>query len=537
MEWIASYIPDPWTLLVVVAIIGSVLTLAYWSRDHRQLRHVRYRFVGGIPWGTLITLLALLAFYLVIQDGRTDWEHPVYYPYIATSYFYPFGQLTAGFAHASAGHLLSNLLGLAIFGTIAEYAWGHYSHDAAERPKKPWVRIACIPVISGIIALTTAIFSWGPVLGFSGAVFAFAGFAVVRYPVLTIIGMVFQSALVLLTRAILSPVTIHEVTESVDVPGWAGIGFQGHGMGFLLGIVLAILLWYRRDDPLSPGAVRVWGGILLVGSSMGLWAIWTTAGDDVYVLYRGLGVILLVGVAWMVAGALQADSTPTWGGISWRHVAICAICIPIIAMSTAAIPMGLQVVGPMDPVEERITIEDYEIYYVTNHTHSWQPGMDLPVIGDTASEATRSGVFIRSSDRQLQLRLASSSQLAREGEARGIVGGVGWRSEVLVERSAWNPVGNDSVYRVTIANENQSSVVFTAPSQQVDSQIDHHQIALRATETGFGIDVRDPDGTEHQVDVPAKNESVTVSDLTIARDGSTLVASTDGTRVVIATRR
>jgi len=171
---------------VVLTLVGGA-AFALSLEDHGLLVRLRRRFVLGVPWGTVVTVLGVLAVYLFVQGGYTHWYRPVVIPFRAWSYLAPLGMLTAGFAHAGPGHLLGNLFGTVALAPIVEYAFGHFPRERGASSfgslqTNPYVRALLVfPATVAIVGVTLTLFTLGPVIGFSGVVFAFAGFALVRY--------------------------------------------------------------------------------------------------------------------------------------------------------------------------------------------------------------------------------------------------------------------------------------------------------------------------------------------------------------------
>jgi len=57
-------------------------------------------------------------------------------------------------------------------------------------------------------------------------------------------------------------------------------------------------------------------------------------------------------------------------------------------------------------------------------------------------------VIVASDRREIWLEAVSAQRLAFTSEETVYVGGPGWREAVHVERTGWEPVGNDAVYQV-----------------------------------------------------------------------------------------
>ncbi|ELY62248.1 rhomboid family intramembrane serine protease [Natronolimnohabitans innermongolicus] len=304
-------------LSIVAAALGSLVAVRRLHRTERRWGDVaRSRLVMGVPWGSLLVIALVFCVYLFVQDGITDFSDPVTLPYRAYSYFYPLGMLTASFSHAGPDHLLGNLAGAAVVAPIAEYAWSHYPDERGEGTftslwTNPWLRALVIfPGIVVAITIGTSFFALGPVIGFSGVVFAFAAFALVHYPIVTIVGVLgVQSVLLTVYRALQVPVGVYVAQPSPpSAPSWAGIAIQGHALGFFVGLVLGIAVLRARGQ--RPDALRVWLAILLYAFAQGLWQIYWFGGGNVYVLLQGPGVLIVLVLAVVITAALVASDRP-----------------------------------------------------------------------------------------------------------------------------------------------------------------------------------------------------------------------------------
>lgn len=302
---------------VVLAALTATLAVG-WRAGGREWWRERTagRFVYGVPWGTLLTVAGVVAFYLLAQTGLTHWNDPLTLPFRTWSYLYPTGLLTAGVAHGSPAHLVGNMAGTVAFGVVAEYAWGHY--PPAERDDttllasgsgglltRPLVRVAAVPVAMVGAAFVTSLFSLGPTLGFSGAVFAVAGFAVVTRPLAGVLAVVGSSAVRLLFEALSNPIV--RATAEAGAPGppsWARIAFQAHMLGFAVGVVLAVVLLRSRDA--RPRPARVLFGTGAFGLAQSLWLLSWSGGDE-FVLYRGAGVVVVC--LWTLAVTVAASGS------------------------------------------------------------------------------------------------------------------------------------------------------------------------------------------------------------------------------------
>lgn len=398
---------------LAVALVALLSVVVVWRLDAasgERYARLRSRFVLGVPWGTLLTICFVLGVYLFVQGGLANWNAPLVLPFRAWSYLYPLGIVTAPFAHASPGHLLGNLIGTLAFAPIAEYAWGHYRRSPSDsRPQSPLSSSLSFPSPStsaprsipfsapesvlasplgrilvffcGTIAigLVTSLFALGPVIGFSGVVFAFAGFALVRYPLATVIALAGGGVLRLVYSALTNPVTTASAEPSFAAPWWAGIAIQGHALGLLCGVLLGAFLVRRRNA--APPALRLWFGVLIFAVSQSLWAVYWYRGGETYVLFRALGTVLVFALATLVAVGVatpdrslsstlaadrsslpsldraralvpDVDFSPGVGfdadvnvGLSARRLATAVLIAALLGMALPAIPINLTVVA------------------------------------------------------------------------------------------------------------------------------------------------------------------------------------------------
>ncbi len=313
----------PTQAVLVVTVLVAVGFVWYVAGRKRWRLLADDRLLFAVPWGTAVTVTIVVAFYVLVQSNVRYVSDPVTLPFITWSYFYPTGLLTAGIAHGNPGHIASNMAGTLAFAPIVEYAWGHYppskraGDNGAETGgdgttgllARPWLRaLVVFPAALLATAVFTAVFAMGPGLGFSGAVFAIAGFAVVTYPIATIVAAIATSALQTLYLALSQPI----VRETIDPgapapPDWAGIGFQAHLLGFLLGVILGALLLRRRSR--RPAADHVFFATLALGLVQSLWLL-VASGDDVFTLYRGAGVVLVVVLTMVITVAIAGSDRP-----------------------------------------------------------------------------------------------------------------------------------------------------------------------------------------------------------------------------------
>lgn len=536
--------PPPWLPLteigIVAAVVVSALLVGWLDRARGFGASRRRRLLLGIPWGTIVSILLVLAVYLFVQGAWGHWYAPVVIPYRSWSYLYPLGVLVSGFAHNGVGHLTGNLVGTVVLGALAEYAWGHFptkrgSQSFSSLETNPFLRAFVVfPATVIGVGILTSLFSWGPVIGFSGVVFAFAGFAFVRYPLLTVVALSADDVVNVVYRALQDPVIVSRAEPSFSQPWWAGIAVQGHLLGLFIGIVLGALALKNRNEP---GAVRRWVGGVLVAGSLSLWAIWWFRGNSQFVLYRGLGVIFILALASLITIALRlATSERTFHDVPWRSIGVLSLVFPILVIGFVAVPLNLGTGATDDIARDTPTVEvrDYSITYAENVTNRQTNVINLSILGET-TDVRASGVIVRSDKRNIWTQAVSRSRLAFTGTARVRVGGLGWRETVRVTRQGWSVTGNGTAYRVWLRDPSgtwrqafRSDPVFAEPT------LAGKKIGLHPRSNGFFILLRENGSTVGLLPVPTTNTSVQGSGITVIREDAKLVATFNRSRVTIA---
>jgi len=549
---------EPIQVVLVVAIAVAIGYVWYLDGRGRWRSILTDRFVYGVPWGTLVTVAGVVAFYLFAQSGLDHWSSPVTVAFRNWSYAYPLGLFTSGFAHASPGHLIGNLVGTVVLAPIAEFAWGHYPPGARStdgdtpgrdyeypppgKPSgtdrspsgaatdgllaRPWVRAVLVfPAAVFVLSIVTSALALGWSLGFSGTVFVFGGFAVVVLPLTTIVAMLGITAVGVGYRALTEPVL--RVTADPGSPGppsWAGVNVQAHVLGFLLGVVLGLaLLRYRERRP-DPG--RLFLAVLLFAIARQLWLLpWSE--DDVFFQYRGIGLVFVLVLTVLITAAAAADDELLAGRVEKRTALLAGLLLVTGALAAPSIVGNLPGMDD-DPVPgEGVEVADYHVTYAEDAAHG-------------RIDTTDSGVIVVSEKRDVWISAVSKQSLAHDGSATVPVGGVGWRTTVEAERTGWEVTGNDSVYVVDIDAGGETTRSFESPPSTARPRIANHTVTVLATGDGFQIAVERNRSRVETVSVPEYNGTVDAGPLRFVTEGDdgdvSLLAMHDGTRVEVARR-
>lgn len=538
----------------VVAVVVS-LVLVWWldRPSGRWSAHLRKRFVLGVPWGTLVVVSGVVGFYLVAQQGWNHWFSPLTLPYRAWSFFYPLGWLTAAFAHGGSAHLISNVTASLVVFPLAEYAYGHFPRERGSQSfgslrTNPLVRaFVVLPIGTVLVGLVTALFSWGAVIGFSGVVFAGVGFAAVRYPLGAVIALTAQQGVKLAYRVLLDPILVREASERFVRPPWAGIAVQGHALGLFVGAALGILVFYREallDLPAfgdrgedRPSALRVWFGTLLIGLSLGLWAIWWFKGTSTYVLYRGAGLAVVALVAASIAAAVASPDRPSIAieDMTSRQVAVLLLLVPLGVMAVSAVPLNALAVADANPPAdaEPMEVRDYTVFYAEDVPNELTQVVNVTLFGET-TELNTSGVIVVSERREIWSTAIGKDELASRGRATVVLGGPTWREAVFVKREGWSAVGGPSTYRVRMGpRQGDTDVVYTAPAATADPVVAGRNLSIAPANGSFVLRVTRNGTTLGSTPVPGPEGTATAGGVRFVREGSTIRARIDGTDVAV----
>jgi membrane associated rhomboid family serine protease len=534
-------IPFVRELVVLAALATSLLAAAHLSTIDSLRRRLRRRLLFGVPWGTLIAITLLVGIYLFIQQPRNGLRDPLVLPFRAWSYGYPLGILTAAFTHASPAHLIGNLTGTLVFGFLAEYVWGHYPSRRGVQTftslrTNPYLRVLAVPLVLLVAGLVTAAFALGPVIGFSGVVFALAGFALVARPITATLGLFALQILGLVLAALRSPKTVFVPRPRVVSPWWTDVAIQGHALGLLLGLLAGIWLAWRSDRLPAPG--RLWFGLVAFATVQGLWAVYLPGDNGQATLFRWVGVALIFLLSALVVGTLARDAASPIRrlGLSARTLGMFVLLALLLSMAVAGVPYNVAPVGEADGPTPAVTVQDYRVGYAENISHGYVDSVSVPGVGSPDS-VTTSGVIVTSDRRHIWFPVVSAGQLAQRGTADISLGGAGWRRTVTANRTGWDLAGGEAVYAVSLrpaggtrtqmftSSEATARPVISGKTIAIDRRNDTFQLLVRANETVVG-----------RAPVPAANATTEVGGLAVTRADGILMAETNGTRIQVASR-
>ncbi|WP_411963399.1 rhomboid family intramembrane serine protease [Haloferax sp. YSMS24] len=533
-------------IVAVLSVLVALLVLSVVDRPGRVTATLRRRFLLGLPLGTFVSVGGVLVVYLFVQGGYTSWYRPLVIPFRAWSYFYPLGMLTASFTHSSAGHLVGNLIGTLTLAPIAEYAWGHYptrrgSTSFGSFWENPYTR-ALVIFPAGVfgVGLLTSFFALGPVIGFSGVVFAFAGFALVTRPLTTVLAFVSGRVLSLFYNALQAPEVVATSRPVFSTPWWAQIAIQGHAIGLLFGVILGVWLAHQRDGD-RPSAFRSFAGVLLFAVSESLWAVYWFRGADTFVLFRAIGFSLVVALALVVALTVSAsdrplrDRAPSGSLFSARHwqVGVAVLLVVTAALTGPAVPYNLFTAADDDLPGESVTVRDYEVTYAEDVPNGLTATFDIELFGESTTTNT-SGVIVKSDQRGIWTTAVSTGQLAFSGQSTVRVGGLGWQKQVSAVRDGFVVSGTGiSAYRVFLVSNGSSSLAYTTDPVRAEPVVAGRNVSVVPTATGYDLSVS-TDNRTVRGPMPTENVSTTLAGVRFVREQAFVFAEYEGTRVRVA---
>ncbi len=554
--------------LAVITLVAAFVVVHRVDRPAGSWgRRLRSRLLLGVPWGTLVAVAFVIGVYLFVQSGLENPDRPVVIPFRGWSYFYFEGVIWSGFAHSSRSHITGNLLSTLVAGALAEYAYGHFPRDRGSTTftsatSNPYVR--AFGIVPGAILLfggVSSLFALGPVIGFSGVVFALWGFALVHYPIGTIAALTGSTLVSVLHSTIRSPIEFASASSSYGPPGWANIAVQGHALGFIAGVLVAVwLVRRRRSDGGSPRAdvtaLVVFVAVLLFGASRRLWAVYWYLGNERYELYRALGLALLVVLALIVALAVAGRDEPLRAWIPGRSssegsdtekdhsvresigsatpaaIGFMLVLLALAAVAGPGILPNLVTVEDGDLPGDPIEVEGYQVTYAENVEDRMVNVIDVEAFGRSTTVST-SGVIVQNADRQIWTTAVSRGNLAH-WEYRAIdVGGTGWRETVWAQRSGWVAANGGTTYRVDLIHDGNRSTAFVSEPRRAEPRVDGRNVTVAAVQEGFELRV-EHEGTNETAPIPDRNETVTLQEVRFTREDRAVFAERGDTRVRIA---
>jgi membrane associated rhomboid family serine protease len=523
---------------LIFALLISVIVVTRFSERSDLIAPLRKRFVLGVPWGTAIVVVAVYAFYHLVQGGGEP-GGPIITGFRSWSLWYPQSMVFSSFAHASKGHLISNLLGTVAFAPIAEYAFSHYPTERGTQTftswrTNPFARIVFFVVTVVLVGLLGSLLVPGAVIGFSGVVFAFAGFAIVTRPLASVLAILGIRVVSLVRRAFLDPFSVAVAEPRFISPSWANTALQGHVFGLFVGVMLAGALVHRRTE--SPNLQYVWFAALVFAVSRSMHAIYWYLTADRFVFFRGIGtaaVLLLASIITLVVLRPDRPLVPRLD-LSVRKTAFMLLLAVVCALALVGIPYNLVSVTPGEEVENGVDVNDYTVTYAEAIDDRYVAALEIPVVRESLS-VNVSGVIVASEKRNSWEVATTKQRLAFSGRSVIALGDATWRELVVVNRTEWILAGENGTYKVFGRQVGEDrKLLFAADPAQASPTINGSRISIAPAEDFYAIVVERDNESIGVERIPAHNESVEIGSITFVREETKLFAVHERTRIQIA---
>jgi len=513
---------------LVLALVAALVVLVR-AGDSGWLDPLRERFVLGVPWGTATVLVGLAFVYYLVQGGGSD-GGPVVQGFRSWSLWYPQGTLLSSFAHANQSHLAGNAFGTLAFAPLVEYAWRHYPEGSA-RIQHPGARVGAFVLGVVAVGIAGALFVPGAIIGFSGVVFALAGFALVVRPLAAVLAVLGIRVVRLLYRAFSDPVVTAQARPRFVSPSWADTALQGHLFGLLVGVLLAVALLSLRDR--RPDIRHVFFAALVFAVVRSLYAIYWFLGSEEFVLFRAAGAAGVLLFATLVALSTRSRDWRPGVGPPPATTAIGLLGLTVAVLAVSGLAFSLVVVSPGDEVQDGVEVRDYTVTYVDGAQDQYVSALEIPGLGSPLS-ATQSGVVVASDRRNAWGLDVSAGELAFDGNATVTVGGLTWRESVYVDRTEWSFLDGNSTFRVEGYHDERWQVLHTDSPAVLDSRISGANVSIAATPEGYDLRITRNGSMVFSGPVPGDNETVLFENISFARDGDDLFARYENTDIRLA---
>lgn len=542
----STYIPllERLSVLFLAAALvlsyGVVFRLDNYDTPFATLRR---RFVLGIPWGTLVIAATLYLIYHGVQ-GAGEPGGPNVVAFRSWSLWYPQSVLFSWLSHASESHLTGNMLGTVVYGSIVEYAWSHYPTATGRQTFSSWrtnpfVRIGVFVLGTSVVGIVGSVTVPGAIIGFSGVIFAYAGFAIVARPILAAGGILGIEVLDLVYSGLRNPVGFTEADTRFITPWWADTALQGHLFGLVVGVLLAVVLFRYREQSLK--LAYIWFVALVFAVSRSMWTIFWFLSETEFILFRGLGAAAVLVLASLVAMATISSDRSLWPGrlnIPIKTIGTGVLVLAVILVAVAGVPYNLVDVSPGEETDSGIEIDDYTVTYAENVEDQYT-SLDLPIVGDLLAVNT-SGVIVTSDRRNVWSLQTSAEELAFEGFSVVVVGDATWREVVIMNHTQWEVAGGNTTYKVYGQHwqvMDEQRLLFESQPALGEPIINGSRFSIAPSEEFYDIALVRDNETVGRKPIPSQNETVELRGVMFERDENELVAIHEETELSFATFR
>lgn len=517
-----------------VALALSAFVLDRLGDRDRLLAGPRERFVFGVPWGTILVVAFVVAAYYLIQGGARA-GGPIVTGFRSWSLWYPQGILFSSFTHLNDAHLVGNMVGTVAFAPVAEYAWRHYpATEVSGWRGNPHARIGIFVGGIVLVGVLGSVIVPGAVIGFSGVVFAFAGFTIITAPVKTVFAIVGIEVVRLLYDAVTNPFVVAQSQEQFVRPSWANIAVQGHLYGLVVGVLLGVALLRYRDR--EPDLYAVFVAALVFAVTRSLQSVYWFLGGETYVLFTAIGAAGVFVLATIIAVAVRetGESSLPVLDVGGETAAVGVLVALGLGLAVVGIPYNLAPVdgGTATADGDGIEVRDYTVTYAENVEDQYISAVEIPGLWEPS--VTRSGVIVVSEQRNSWGVAVSKQRLATQRSATVALGGVAWRETVDIRRTGWEVAGSNTTYKVYANHGDEWRQLYAADPVRANLLVNGSTITVRPAEEFYEV-VLERDGEQLGVErIPGDGGEITIGEIRFTRNRTALLAHHEGTVVQVA---
>lgn len=526
---------------IVFAVASLIITYGVTRySDVDQFIHTRTkRLTYGVPWGTLIFAVVLISVFFIVQRGYRP-GGPTVVGFRAWSITYIQGWVFSSITHLNTTHLIGNVMWLLVFGSLAEYVWGHYPFDKTNARGNvnstsnrvldtPLTRVSLFLAAFFAYGFVSSILLPGATIGASGIVFVCIGIVVAVRPLLGVSGVVVAEVLQVILNVVMSPVAVESVTRVQRSTSVTTVD-QGHIVGFLAGVLIGVGLIHRRNRE-KPSVLHVWCAGITVSVFQSLHTISWASGEGTVIVLQGIGLatvgVLMVGIALGVAA--DDHSVISAIDLSLRETTLGFIIAVLLAFSIVGLSFSF--VNVTDSQQKGVEVDDYTVWYADGAPNQYQP-LTQSIVGGNSGNT--SGVHVTSPDRTAWHVAVSPGELAKEGSVTVPVGGAFSRVEITVVRESWTVIDGGTVYSVSAERGNGSdTVLFNSGTVESNQSIAGNVFELSVIDGKFVITATS-DETTISKRVPRVGGEITLDGVTVRNEDGSLYVKSDGTRILLA---
>ncbi len=331
------------------------------------------------------------------------------------------------------------------------------------------------------------------------------GFCVALFPIFTIGVFLFRIFLTSLISAFLSPIEITTATATLTQPEWAGVGIWAHFLGFLIGILIAFMLFNKLKNIRRPDPLHVFSAVLIVGLITGLDWIFSYSLSESYILLGGVGFAFLIIISILSFGAWyslddeeastnklqRSESKSSFFENKERNVSFLTLVLIFLLM--LAMFGGTKVISE-DPNMEGPT-------YNTSGYTVW---------------FSEENIMVYNSDRDLYASLTSLSQLSLDGHQSLKIGNMTYYGDLNIFYHDISAPDGDTAYAILVNSSEGNKWIHESESISTGQFLSNFEILVGFSENNSLYEIKgvqkdngdenNKDGIEFGAEIPVDKE-------------------------------